>query len=405
MTTAPYLAMARLIDCQSYSDITYEFSPGLNILNGTNQIGKSTFYKMLSATVSNKAYSRDEWKDLISYNKESAKFLLLFSDGSISLLIVTKKGPRYFYKEDGRDPNAQYIESPGPWEVVREKLGVIVDDETGIILNIVDQDNISRMTLNTSTSPNIINRVSTHEGLENLLHTLSLSKEEIEDKNAEIKILIGEQKYIMSNNKMVDTETIKRNLDMIEPLLHVQGKILNLVKSVGMMKRVSPSFNPKLMIKALSVLEVLMNIEDFVRTKKIINEYGGKIESLRKVGDLLERLEKIQHVNDNELVLSSTYQKVLSLIDTTSRISVVDMDTFHGQKREVEALVKVDNLLNVWDKVLSTIRQKRVLSESINETKGEISLVGREVECPIYGRIQHDGGICVPLDNRPSLEG
>jgi hypothetical protein len=121
----------RYVNFQSLQDITYELIPGINNFVGRNNAGKSVRVKALRAMCTPNFYTSDERKELIRTDCEFAAVIKTLEDGRDVVFVLYPTYQMYVF--DG----ITYRQNTCP-EPIKEAMGLIVDEESKTILNLLD---------------------------------------------------------------------------------------------------------------------------------------------------------------------------------------------------------------------------------------------------------------------------
>lgn len=102
-----YLKKVQIRNFQSHRDTEVHLVPGINLIVGTSDIGKSAFMRALNLAMHNEVPNRE----FVTYGEKDATVILEFSDGTI------------VERVKGATKNAYYATLPDGTKIEKEKLG------------------------------------------------------------------------------------------------------------------------------------------------------------------------------------------------------------------------------------------------------------------------------------------
>lgn len=133
-----YISAYQLINFQSWDDTAsqIDLEPHMvNIIEGANETGKSVLYKVLYNFCFPGYSSASE---LIRYGCKMGILLLQLDDGAIIMYCLSRSDYSYFLIE--KDNTKKEWTNQGCPDEIIERMGLILDKETQIILNVIDSD-------------------------------------------------------------------------------------------------------------------------------------------------------------------------------------------------------------------------------------------------------------------------
>lgn len=401
-----HLDAVRLINCQGIEDITYDFAPGLNVIRGKNNAGKSIFFKVLKAAACVDYYSNDEKAELIRHGAEYAMGIYLFSDGSAAAVKIFPKHCTYHYTEVyGQEP---FDASMRPNPIALRKLSLLVDQEEKYIANILDLDqSLLLVSSNYKANHNLVKLITEHETLRQLIQN---TKEKIDSENKnlmQLDDLVVQLDYRFRKYQHVDVSSYERAIANTTAGLEVYETLLSACReldSVDVMQIDDRDF--PLLLKACEIYEEGVR---FVNDMEHLFE-DELNEDLVPILDVYEILQSAFSlvVNSPPIVVSEVPASALfPLLDAYELASSVQI--IEGINPDLLDILKVYELLQSADiefrQAFNHTQVVKSLEVEIGEIKEYLNNNARRVPCVLYGEVQYIDGQCIPVDTRLASSG
>lgn len=342
MEKSVYISEITFRNCQSLKNISYNLTPGLNVIIGLNSAGKSVLFKVLKVAVGSELFKGNNLKHLISYGEKNAAAIFTFSDGSAGGFIADCKTIIYLYKNE-YEKAYQKLSKPHP-DFVR-KMSIIMDEKTKFILNILDADQeLLFVNSKESTNFSILSLISDNEQLEELMPYL-------EERFYNTKDYLSRTEYIrdMINSKLsvmekVNIFDIKQKISIGDLLLPIAYQLFQLYGLVD---------------KITSIVDV-----DFGYCDKIIN-------LIRQYRVLSESILKLCLIKDIDFDYSSALLKNLN-------------NTMDLKKKFIE-----------YHKTALLLQE---LQKNMDSIVIEMQQGVRCVDCSVKGKVYFFDEGCIPVD-------
>ena len=385
------LLEARFINCQSMRDLTMHFATDkLNVIVADNSVGKSVLFKMLKVTANPKTLATiEERKQLIRYGEQCACFICAFDDGSLGATLVYPNKVIYKYKSDGATEFISY-ENP-PAEFIRQ-LGLLVDEKTGYIANLIDTDQDLLFVNN--------NLGSNHSLIKMIAESSTLT--EVQDKLSNLDSQFG-QMMITVNQKVIDLQIqlgqynysdvnrLESDLNYAEIMLEVLPEIDRCYKSIEIIEKAKDVKDLDSLIEACSILGKITTALNQI-------DYGYSEESqvvCKYAPNILQALSVLQSINidSNEYeILSKAVGAVDDIAQLLRKIKLVECIP----SELIDFVGTVDHIkgcLEVLTKSANIVRESDIQIRSLEE---QMQSLGDVLECPVHGKVVYDGKKCVP---------
>lgn len=389
------LEAVRLVNCQSIEDATLDFATDrVNVIVADNNTGKSILFKMLKTTANPNWLSNKKRKQLIRHGASSASMICGFSDGSIGITTIIENGVIYRYKDADSQDFTTYQRAP---EEYIAQLGLIVDNKTKFIANIIDTDQ-DMLLVNSDLKGN-------NELLCALAECADLL--EVKDKvsqllraftDANTKLLIKEtslQQVLASleHEDITTLESVCKNGDILYTALGSLNKAENSLEII--MQCNSDTFNYNNSISLIDILQICKEISEllsYIYCGEIIDskliDIAVIFENICKV---LSGIELTSSINFD----SGALESFLSANELLNYITVVhDTDDIEV----LDSLLCVKSCNNNLRTMLNSFNSIYAIETDCSKIKEDIVRSGEQTHCPIYGEVIYNGEECIPYN-------
>lgn len=390
-----YLLQNDLIGCQSHTNSSLKFRPGLNVIVARNNTGKSVFMKMLKLFAGKEAMDRDERKALITDGFECATSRYIFSDGSSTAVQVYENRVIFFYTDAiGEIP---YTSSLTPPDEGIRKLGLIVDQKEGFIANILDQDQaLLLVKSNSSTNNNLVKMVITDERADLLLQKFKEREIQYKEDKKRLDNYLYPLELRLERMHFIDLDFYENQINILEDVIEVWETLIEMGREVETLcKSVKDTVDYDLLIDCMDLAIVLEENAPNIR-------YIETVEVDLEIFDTLSSLVSV--IPEAGLYVDESY---ISFLELAEQIAYLYEDV--QALKVIEEGVDIMPVLDLCEEVASTYEQALVmtssfersiaLSERIEELEESLADKGRSVECPIFGVIKHVSGECIPISS------
>lgn len=296
----------RLINIQSFKDITYNLSNAINVFQAPNETGKSVLFKVFRIMCDANWYGRGERKSLIRRGCEygAAQITLTPKDNVVYQITfgLYPTNQIYILTKDG-STIGEWDQDSMPQEIMK-LLGWVYDKDTKILLNLCDQElDMPFVNSNEGFNFDVFRFVIKDAELESARENLARWIKELETCDDKVNASISNYKYAFSDVKFED-------VDKLEMQIKVKEKLLEKEKAIG---------------SAAVAFENCMIVQP--PTFNTIDE------------DTL-----IRHFNNIDLILD-THEKVERLVNLKQpTFNTIDEDEFNEHMEKVNVLSKTINL-------------------------------------------------------------
>ena len=219
-----YLSAIRLTNCQSFKDSVIEFATDrLNVFVADNSTGKSVFFRMLSITAFPGKCSKEDRLNIIRRGSQFAQILYMFSDGSYGGVRVYPDRVIYYYTPDKNTKMTPSLE-PGPEFI--SKLGLILDNNSGFVANLIDMDqNLLLVNSSPKGDSNILQMLTANEALDRMIEDTAEKKKVFEQYEDRLKDVVYSYSKSIDGYSYVDTNSLEANIELCENVFDTLYKL------------------------------------------------------------------------------------------------------------------------------------------------------------------------------------
>lgn len=389
------LEAIRFVNCQSFEDVTIDFATDkINILKAPNNTGKSVLFKMLKITANPNYLPPKKRSLLIRRGATSANMICAFTDGSIGITSVYEKSVIFRFKMADEDEFTSYNEAP---EEYLKGLGLIVDKTTKFVANIVDTD--QDMLLVNSDQKGNHNLLKLLAEDATLMDVKSKLEQEIvlfKKYNSDLVMRSTESQRVLKSLEFADIPSLQRDFENSQILIKALNQTIEMFERLEIVEKACENnFNYNDCINLIDGYIALSKMSNFLeQTYAIENISDELIEAITAFSDLQKLLVNIRIVDDNSLD-DSTLKVFIEMYNLVNQISVVS-DNYGVELSE--ALLLLDSSIKQLNRITYNCRELCALETSINNLMNDIVNAGKQVECPIYGKVIYNGEECVPYN-------
>jgi DNA repair ATPase RecN len=378
-----YIEKIRLVNFQSWKNVTFELAEGLNILVGQNNAGKSVLMKALKAVIFPDKYSAIEREKLISYGASCAVVEIFFTDNTrFRFDLFLGGGYKYYMYVTEEDA----IESVECFEELLSRLSVLVDKEAGTICNILDLDTQLLM-VQAPPGESLMKAYIESAELNALIKNLNVFHENVLGLSKNSRKLLRPLQVIVEEMKYVDISYLENAKSDLENDMHILD-ILNMFTKH--LENVTSSESIELnMDDVLFMFEVLTSLEDVAGVPVVFEEMF--IEDLEFVANIhsnintTEILDFILFESDDLLaadMMDAVYDSICSMTETT--IPDIEFDS-------VLYLEEINS--SIWFLNFNKT-EETANSKTLDSVLKSLRVHNTVVDCPIYGEVVYLGDKC-----------
>lgn len=367
----PYLYSTRIQNIQTLKDITFHWSPGINVFVGDNNDGKTTIMnKTLSLIIGFDYMTTEKRKQFIRRRTDIAVVTHVLSNGDTFRFTISKDNLAGVFKT--MDGELEINDTKEVVELFKQVLGLITfaDDPTNI-LNIIDKHKASFLVnANPKKNAKSLSVLYYDEECEKMLmytaeklKQVNIDLKETSRKRASKLYEKNQLNYIEPenlNNKKKSIESIEKEIDSLECLSCLSYLDKEIIPNIDDEKLSNLSKS----IKALSTINEFSSLlnKEIVKLKdyseleketKILEKSLPIISFLNR--DMIENKEEIIY-NDNLL----KYKEALSSSNIIERVERIESNLNRD-------LLKIKDLsqLEIIDKLSSIVPTLMLLNKDL----------------------------------------
>ena len=385
------LLEARFINCQSMRDLTMHFATDkLNVIAADNSVGKSVLFKMLKVTANPRTLSTiEERKQLIRYGEQYAGFICAFDNGSIGATLVYPNKVIYKYRDSSAAGFTSYAEPPS--EFIRQ-LGLLVDEKTGYIANLIDTDqDLLFVNNNLGSNHSLIKMIAesptlteVQDKLMNLDSQFSQMMVTVNQRVIDLQIQLDQYSYS-------DVDRLEDDLNGAEIMLDVLPGMDKCCKCIETIEKAEDVKGLDSLIEACSVLGKVT-----VALDQIDYNYSEESQVICNFAPgVIQALSVLQGVyvdsNDYEVLSESVgvIESIMQLLGKVKHVKTIPSEL-------INFVTMADQVKEVFDVLLRTTEVVHETDLQICSLEEQIQSLGDVLECPVHGKVVYDGKKCVP---------
>lgn len=385
-----------IVDFQSFKNVTYEFTDGLNVIIAPNNSGKSIIFKIIDVLVNGNKMTTAERKEFIRFGCSKSD-VYVKSQGTYYWAEILPKITNYY---SGSAINSMtFLGTELPNEI-RQAFALLVCED-GLIGNVIDS-NQSKFLIDSDSRVNnsILGLLTRDNNAEKIIETTT---ERIKSLNSEVRLKNSERRIYareLENIEVTDisyrqTLVIDSNvlLTLADILLPIKEK-LDTIKEV---KQVSDSFKP--LIDVVNNLESVKYKLSEIRYQKVFPVDKSYIDFIVKLESIRDRLNPVNNVELPNKGLIDITSKLENISDRLRDVNHVKLPS----ESEIETYNKLSLLMKKTQQILTLMRDNKVLDIESKRIKNQLNDLRGEVhDCPIHGTIKLVNEECIPYSNRLS---
>lgn len=397
------LKIMRLVNCQSWSNSVIGLSEGLNVIKAPNNTGKSVIFKILKAVCSPKYYNNEERAGLIRDNAEYAEATYLFTDNSMAIVRIFKNKTIYYFTDDKDKSQFTATQDTPPPKLI-ENLNMLVEPESGFIVNLLDLDqDLFLVKSDSKSNHNIIKVLAEHDGLRRLCTLFRDKIPRVKEELLRLRSTEERLAYQISQMQYINIDELESEVNekefLVEQLKLMRDLYINIDSLLPLMSDAKPYDDLILLSSLGQELERLdLNI-DYSILGLNINQDNINL------CDIGVQLQSIYNTLNN--TINSSYddtlcELALDLIDVVNTYYSIDNSVSLDKLDNIEFLLNsLDTFILLHSKFLQA-RQMILKLETdkltLDSLKESMNVEGRELKCPLYGTIKVIDGKCIPVE-------
>jgi len=396
----PKIVTIRLVNCQSHADTLYHMAPGLNVIVATNNTGKSVLFKMLKVAINPEFYVGKKLRKLIRDYTQYAVVLFTFDDGSAGMATVHPKGETsayvlYYYSEDGKTFSAPTTQPPAR---LLQNLSIIADNSTKFFGNIIDlQRNMLFVDSASQANFDFVKMLTSSDAMDAALHKVEAKIEYFSSLLPQVATKATELDLKKSRITYVDVDALESRINRSQEALDVYENLLILAEQLSYVP-VLKSYNVDFELLDISI-DLADNLQKLLPAISNIRQIDDSILTLIDIAESLETsLNMLSTVKEIDLSSVDMLETLMSFdLTPLSQVKQIDYDSLNYQ---IDILDTMQFIYRHFFEASDAYTAQLSSKQEVIRLNSIVNSLGREVPCPIYGKVVHADGVCVPVDNR-----
>lgn len=397
-----YLSAIRLTNCQSFKDSVIEFATDrLNVFVADNSTGKSVFFRMLSITAFPGKCSKEDRLNIIRRGSQFAQILYMFSDGSYGGVRVYPDRVIYYYTPDKNTKMTPSLE-PGPEFI--SKLGLILDNNSGFVANLIDMDqNLLLVNSSPKGDSNILQMLTANEALDRMIEDTAEKKKVFEQYEDRLKDVVYSYSKSIDGYSYVDTNSLEANIELCENVFDTLYKLAPISDDVEALACSSERrLDYDRLLGVTGTLIKLEQLKEITEGLHVPHEFNEKLLSATcaciKLEQALAAIEGF-HIPRSQKDRSNNLHTLLLLESIKNElISCWAKEMTVDYSPVVRTLQRLEQLRDYSTETIMHSRNLAQSQQALVKIYDALSSSGELIACGLYGEVVFDGKKCIPAD-------
>lgn len=397
-----YLSAIRLTNCQSFKDSVIEFATDrLNVFVADNSTGKSVFFRMLSITAFPGKCSKEDRLNIIRRGSQFAQILYMFSDGSYGGVRVYPDRVIYYYTPDKNTKMTPSLE-PGPEFI--SKLGLILDNNSGFVANLIDMDqNLLLVNSSPKGDSNILQMLTANEALDRMIEDTAEKKKVFEQYEDRLKDVVYSYSKSIDGYSYVDTNSLEANIELCENVFDTLYKLAPINDDVEALACSSERrLDYDRLLGVTGTLIKLEQLKEITEGLHVPHEFNEKLLSATcaciKLEQALAAIEGF-HIPRSQKDRSNNLHTLLLLESIKNElISCWAKEMTVDYSPVVRTLQRLEQLRDYSTETIMHSRSLAQSQQALVKIYDALSSSGELIACGLYGEVVFDGKKCIPAD-------
>lgn len=397
-----YLVAIKLTNCQSFKDSIIKFATDrLNVFVADNSTGKSVFFRMLSITAFPNKCSREDRLNIIRRGSQFAQILYMFSDGSYGGVRVLPDRVIYYYTPNENTRMTQTVE---PHPELIAKLGLILDNNSGFVANLIDMDqNLLLVNSNQKSDSNILQMLTGNETIDRMIESTSDKKKVFEQYEDRLKDVIYSYSKSIDGYEYTDTNALELNIEQCECMFDTLYKLLPIDEElVAFAANMTDYVDYD---RLLSITNTLIQLEGLARElcsmqqpRKFNDKLLCYVQICIKAEQLRDSIANL-HIPHCEKDSSNKLHTLLVIegiiYDLDKCHKPEDLTDFTPTINTLQKLEQFDDYICEASIHLDNLAASQRTMSELYKMLGDL---GEIISCGIYGEVIFDGEKCISVD-------
>lgn len=331
-TQQRYITKVKIENFQSHEDTEFDLSPGVNLIVGSSEGGKSAILRAINFALHNEPRG----DDFIRMDKDETRVSIWWSDGCYLCRIKGANRNSVLIKDkDGFEQGYERIGTTLPPEALAVLGNPPIDEETGPIAYADQHQPLFLVTLSASELPRTISRLTGIDDFEDAAELLNKKS------NAANKQIKDSSKRIEGiDNQLKNYETLDKKLKNLEYMDELAVKIDEISVNIDEANNLKNNYN-----ELMSMGRIANSALKMAEKTAILSEH---LDSIKSHVDSITSAKK----------LSNDYQTLISL-EGDATVSL--------RRADASSNIKCLNLINKISDVCGSIKDAQSLQQDYNK--------------------------------------
>jgi DNA repair exonuclease SbcCD ATPase subunit len=369
-----YIKTIILKNFQSYKDETIQLGPGLNLLLGTSDSGKSAILRAISFVL----YNYPKNNSLIHWGQTETTVTLVFSDGvKVTRIKSDIRNAIIAYDANGKKIEKEKIDTDIP-EEIKALLGDPPEDELNGLISYADQfAKMFLVDLSPTDLPRSLSNLTGIEILEESAKQLMQNYKSLEKKTKsdekEYKSLLEEsQSYGYIDHYETKLKAISIKINQITLIEQKVDDLSNLIKDIDLVS------DPNIGITYDNII-------------KRCNDLLDRVKSIEKMSYRLQKLEIFSLLCDDNT--NENHLDIIKKCMTKINKSIENFDDYNDNIKKINKLEKIQNdYLETKSIAQNIAKEYEILKESYKSEEKNLEkfkqfLIDEKIQCETCGSI------------------
>ncbi len=281
-----YITKVRIENFQSHADTEFDLSPGINLIVGSSEGGKSAILRAINFALHNEPRG----DDFIRMDETETRVSVWWSDGCYLCRIKGERNSVLIRDKDGFEQTLDRIGTTLPKEAL-DVLGFPpIDDESGPIAYADQHQPLFLVTLSASELPRTISRLT---GIDDFEAAAEILNKQANAANKQIK---DSTKRIENYNiQLKKYENLDDQLDHLSAMEDIAEKIDEMSSSAESAKSLKNNYE-ELMKIGRAAYKSLKKAENIAQFSPKLKEIGVSVSQIENAQSLLNDYETINYL-------------------------------------------------------------------------------------------------------------
>lgn len=364
-----YITKVKIENFQSHEDTEFNLSPGVNLIVGSSEGGKSAILRAINFALHNEPRG----DDFVRMERDETRVSIWWSDGCYLCRIKGANRNSVLIKDkDGFEQGFERIGTTLPSEALTILGNPPIDDESGPIAYADQHQPLFLVTLSASELPRTISRLT---GIDDFEDAAELLNKKANAANKQIKDSTKRIEAI--NNQLKAHETLDEQLKSLEAMEKLALEIDEISTNINDANNLKNNYEDlmkigrvankalkqaeKIAVLSVHLEDIRLFVENIAEAKKLLNDYNNLVSLEENTKVLLRKAEAASN---------SVCRDLIDKIDTECKL-ISDAKALQQNYNDlIESGNKINKSLSTWTEA------KRQADEELADIMSEMRSMG-----------------------------